>query len=352
MTEQRIRILNDVTINQIAAGEVIENPASVIKELVENAIDAKASEIYIETKAGGRGAILVADDGCGMGHDDLLLCIERHATSKIHSVEELDSLKTLGFRGEALPSIASVSKMSVHSALASGQGHKLFIEGGKVGAIQPLARRKGTTIEVKSLFFNVPVRKNFQKSVSYDTGEIHKTLTRFALGYPSLGLKWVNDEKVWIDFLPTHDFVSRATSLLGAEFIENALPVEHEAGQMSLTGRTSKPTYHRSNRLGQYLFINQRAVLSPFIANIILQGYGTRLSLHRYPLFVFDLRVPPSWIDVNVHPQKKRSGLGLAMRINWCFLSSTLSKKLSNLHEKLPLLLCRLCFLLFRQKLH
>lgn len=148
-----IRILDEKTINQIAAGEVIENPASIVKELVENALDSGASEILVETKAGGRGLVKVADDGCGMSRDDLLLSIERHATSKLSEVKELDHLDTLGFRGEALPSIASVSKMTLHSASVSGIGTFLEIEGGKMGRASPQPRQRGTTIEVRSLFF-------------------------------------------------------------------------------------------------------------------------------------------------------------------------------------------------------
>ena len=149
MTQQRIRILKETTINQIAAGEVIENPSSVIKELIENSLDAHASEIFIETKVSGRALIKVADDGCGMLPDDLLLSIERHATSKLADVNELNALQTLGFRGEALPSIASVSKMSLHSAFTGGEGAQLQIEGGKIGKLCPLPRRRGTTVEVR-----------------------------------------------------------------------------------------------------------------------------------------------------------------------------------------------------------
>ncbi len=305
MQESRIKVLSENAINQIAAGEVIENPASVIKELIENAIDAGASEIFVTTTAGGRGLIKIEDDGHGMGHDDLLLSIERHATSKIGSVEELNDLRTLGFRGEALPSIASVSKMSLHSALEGSSGYKLQIEGGKISAIQLSPRQKGTTIEVKSLFYNVPVRKKFQKSVSYDVGEIHKLLTRFSLCYPLLSFKWVNDEKEWLDFGRADPFDKRALTLLGQEFLDNSFPVEQSNGHLEIKGRISSPLCHRPNKLGQHLFINSRAVLSPFVAGKVLEAYGTRLDTHRYPLFALHLKVPPSWIDVNVHPQKK-----------------------------------------------
>lgn len=305
MTQQRIRILNDTTINQIAAGEVIENPSSVIKELVENAIDAEASEILIETKAGGRGLIKVVDNGCGMTQDDLFLSVERHATSKLVDVEGLDSLKTLGFRGEALPSIASVSKMLLHSAFSEKEGSCLHMEGGKIVKVFPLPRRKGTTIEVKSLFFNVPVRKKFQKSLNWDLGEIHKVLSKFALCYPSLGLYWIDDEKQLLAFNQQEKSEERVKAILGDEFMSQSLPVEYEKGSLQLRGHLSHPAYHHPNRMRQYLFINQRAVSSFFVSQKVLDGYATRLSPHRYPLFVLHLTLPTSWIDVNVHPQKK-----------------------------------------------
>jgi DNA mismatch repair protein MutL len=322
VTQQRIRILHDTTINQIAAGEVIEHPASVVKELVENAIDAGASQIAIETKAGGRGLIKVVDDGCGMGEDDLILSVERHATSKIVEVGELNSLKTLGFRGEALPSIASVSKMTLHSASVSGEGTLLQIEAGKIVKLNPYPRRKGTTVEVKSLFYNVPVRKKFQKSLGWDTGETHKLLIKFALCYPSLGFSWINDEKQVMVLTPLDTCEERVKTLLGEEFMNNSFPVEQENGSLLLCGRISRPTYHRPNRMGQYLFINQRAVISPFIVKKVVESYGTRLSPHRHPLFVLHLTLPPSWIDVNVHPQKKEIRIREEQKLSFFILEA------------------------------
>lgn len=300
-----IRILDEKTINQIAAGEVIENPASVVKELVENALDSGASEILVETKGGGRGLVKVADDGCGMSRDDLLLSIERHATSKLSEVEGLDHLDTLGFRGEALPSIASVSKMTLHSASASGIGSFLEIEGGKIGRVSPQPRQRGTTIEVRSLFFNVPVRRKFQKSVGWDTGEIHKILIKFALSYPGVGFTWVSDEKQQFTCPREQDKLQRIALLLGEEFVHSSLPMEQFHESLRLEGRISLPSHHRPTRTGQYLFINQRMVVSPWVGQKVLEAYGTRLSSHRYPFFVLYLTLPPSWIDVNVHPQKR-----------------------------------------------
>ncbi len=321
MISRTIRLLDDATINQIAAGEVIENPASVVKELIENALDSGASEISVETKAGGRGLIKVVDDGCGMSPDDLLLAVERHATSKLSKAVDLESLSTLGFRGEALPSIAAVSKFSVHSSQGAG-GTLLSIEGGKMGGLQPLPRQKGTTIEVKSLFFNTPVRKKFQKSLSWDTAEIHKVLTKFALSFPAIGFSWSCDEQTPLSCPREEDFNQRIASLLGQEWSDNSVPVEHQQGELKLSGRIGRPSQNRPNRSGQYLFINHRAVLSPWVAQQVLESYGTRLSNHRYPLFVLYLTLPPSLVDVNVHPQKREVRLREEERLRPFILQS------------------------------
>ena len=304
MAGQRIHLLDETTINQIAAGEVIENPASVVKELVENALDSSASSISIETVGGGRGLVRVSDNGCGMSHDDLILALERHATSKLTEIEDLNSLVTLGFRGEALPSIASVSKISIHTA-DCGQGHVLHAEGGRLLGIQVKPRRQGTTVDVKSLFFNVPVRKKFQKSIGSDQAEIHKILTKMALCHPEVAFSWTADGEEQFSVPADASLKERSALLLGEAFAEAMIPVEHSEGNLRLSGFCGRPSFHRPNRTGQYLFINERAVASQFVSRMVLEGYGTRLSTHRYPLFILYLSLAPSLLDVNVHPQKK-----------------------------------------------
>jgi DNA mismatch repair protein MutL len=304
MAEQRIRLLDETTINQIAAGEVVENPASVVKELVENALDSRASSISIETRGGGRGLIRVSDDGCGMDHDDLVLAMERHATSKLSEIEDLNSLVTLGFRGEALPSIASVSKISIHSA-SREEGYMLRAEGGRMFDLQVKPRRQGTTVEVRSLFFNVPVRKKFQKSVGWDRSEIHKVLTKMILCHWNVAFSWISEGEEQFSIPADFSLEDRVALLLGTSNAEGMLPVEHAKGSLSLEGFLSRPFLHRPNRTGQYLFINKRAVISPFVSRKVQEGYGTRLSTHRFPLFVLHFTIPSSQIDVNVHPQKK-----------------------------------------------
>lgn len=340
MTSRTIKLLDDSTINQIAAGEVIENSASVIKELVENSLDSGASEIHIETKAGGRSYIKVSDDGCGMSQDDLLLAIERHATSKLSQANDLERLLTLGFRGEALPSIAAVSKFSIHSSQGIS-GALLHVEGGKLGQLQPLPRRQGTTIEVKSLFFNTPVRKHFQKSSSWDTAEIHKVLTRFCLSFPGVGFSWVSDERLILNCRREETFQQRIASLLGEEWITDSVEVVGQQGELHLAGLIGRPSWHRPNRSGQYLFINQRSIVSGWISSQVLDSYGTRLSCHRYPLFVLYLTLPPNLIDVNVHPQKREVRLreeGPLSRLIHHSIQSALESRAVSSHNPLPAL--------------
>ena len=314
--KSKIRVLTDHTINKIAAGEVIENPASVAKELVENALDAGATEICIEIKGGGRQLIRVTDNGCGMTPDDALLCLERHATSKIKEVEDLLTIGTMGFRGEAIPSIASISKFTLLTcpnppASPEQMGTLVSVEGGKILNCSPAACAPGTTIEVKALFFNVPVRRKFQKSPAYDANEIQKMMTLLALGYPEVRFQLISNEKtVWQAKPPQSDSFEavlgeRISTVLGAEFFEELCPVQSEKDLCSLRGFVGLPTSHRQNRTSQYLFINKRGVYSPFVSYAVRDGYGPSLPPNRHPIYVLHLNLPGEWIDVNVHPQKK-----------------------------------------------
>jgi len=311
----KIRVLTDHTINKIAAGEVIENPASVIKELVENSLDAGATDICVEIKGGGRQLIRVTDNGCGMSPDDALLCLERHATSKIREVEDLHSIDTMGFRGEAIPSIASISKFTLLTCPAiQGSdpiGTMVVVDGGKIFKCCQAACPSGTTIEVKSLFFNVPVRKKFQKSPIYDANEICKTMSLLALGYPHIKFQLINNEKTVLSAplssskITQEQFGERISSVLGDEFFRPMLPLEGSKGECLLQGFIGLPSFTRQNRTGQYLFINKRAVYSPFISYTIREGYGPSIGSHRHPVFVLNLSLPGNFVDVNVHPQKK-----------------------------------------------
>jgi len=313
----KIRVLSDHTINKIAAGEVIENPASVVKELVENSLDAGATEIHVEIRGGGRQLIRITDDGCGMNNDDALLCLERHATSKIRSVEEIHDISTMGFRGEAIPSIASISKFTLltrpvdEKGESPATGSMVIVDGGKLISCTPVACAPGTTIEIKSLFFNVPVRKKFLKSPTIDANEILKTVSLMALGYPAVKFHLTNDGKNMLSTPPVLEksfdkrLKARIGEVIGQDFLENSVFLTHENQGFEVQGVVGVPGYTRHNRSGQYLFINQRAVYSPLVAYAVKDGYGTALPTGRHPTFVLHLSVPGGLVDVNVHPQKR-----------------------------------------------
>lgn len=309
----KIRILNEQTINLIAAGEVIENPASVVKELIENSLDAKANEIAIEVKAGGRQLIRIVDNGCGMNKDDAMLCLERHATSKIRQAEDLYKISSMGFRGEAIPSIASVSKFTLLTCPEgeNAEATLLCVEGGRILKSSRSVRTKGTTIEVKSLFFNVPVRKKFLKSISFDTGEINKTVGTIALGNPQIKFQLIHNGKptLSLDPWPELPFIEgqgeRIKTILGKGFFSSLCPVDFQKGEYRIKGMIGDPCYTKHNRTGQYFFVNGRPVFSPYLSSAVLEGYATRLNNKRYPVFVLNIFMPGEFVDVNVHPQKR-----------------------------------------------
>lgn len=313
----KIRVLSDHTINKIAAGEVIENPASVVKELVENSLDAGSTDICIEIQGGGRQMIRISDNGCGMNPDDALLCLERHATSKLREVEEIHSLSTMGFRGEAIPSIASISKFNLLTCPATEEGAApslgtmVMVDGGKIISCNPAARSQGTTIEVKALFFNVPVRKKFLKSPSVDANEILKTVSLLALGYPEIKFQLLSDGKSLLMAPPSREssfaekLGSRIETVLGSDFLQNSSLIEAKKDKITLEGVIGQPSNTRHNRTGQYLFINRRAVVSPLVAYAVKEGFGTSIATGRFPVFVLHLSVDGDLVDVNVHPQKR-----------------------------------------------
>lgn len=318
MVSSKIRVLSDQTINKIAAGEVIENPASVIKELIENSLDAQATHICVEIQEGGRQLIRISDDGWGMSADDALLCLERHATSKIREVEDIQELFTMGFRGEALPSIAAISKFTLLTCPRSEEKNKqeegtlILVEGGHLISCSSAACSAGTTLEVRSLFFNVPVRRKFQKSPAFDTQEILKMIGLLALAYPTVHFELMSDQKLLLKTPLTSSLSSfkdllskRIECVLGQEYRSTLLPLKFQQNPYEIEGFIGSSLAHKPNRTGQHLFINQRLVVSPLIAAAVLEGYGSMLPTHRYPLFVLHFRMPGHLLDVNVHPQKK-----------------------------------------------
>jgi DNA mismatch repair protein MutL len=315
----KIRVLDEQTINQIAAGEVVESSASVVKELVENALDAKATSIIIEISGGGLNTIRIQDDGIGMGQDDVLLCLERHATSKIRSIDDLSLLVTMGFRGEALSSIASISHLSILTAPRSEMsqnkrpdeeqlpGTSLTSSGGKITSCVPTNCFGGTTIEVKSLFYNVPARRKFQKSPERESQEIVRLISQIALANPEVGFELICNKKTVFTLTPVSKdtYKVRIEELLGREYSENLLLVEYAIKGIRIWGFTGKHTYTRQNRLQQYLFINQRPIVASLVSYAIKEGYGTAIEGARFPVCILHFEMPQDQVDVNVHPQKR-----------------------------------------------
>lgn len=306
----QIHILDEKTINQIAAGEVIENPSSCVKELVENALDAKARQIEVHIVAGGRKKIEIVDDGLGMSFDDALLSLERHATSKIRTITDMDTISSMGFRGEALASIAAISRFELHTSDGK-EASKVVCHGGKMIDQMVASRTRGTTISVSSLFYNVPARKEFQKSVSYDVREITKVITNLALAYPKISFKLTQDHQEVFNLLPKvaldelENLKLRIQQLFGSQLHDELIAIDSKKDGLKLTGFIAKAKMHRPNRLGQHLFVNKRFVDSRFISMAVREGYSTRLAEGRFPLFFLSMELDAQKIDVNVHPQKK-----------------------------------------------
>ncbi|BCT93372.1 DNA mismatch repair protein MutL [Lysobacter helvus] len=302
-----IRQLPDTLINQIAAGEVVERPASVVKELVENALDAGAHRVEIDLEEGGIRLIRVRDDGGGIPADELPLAISRHATSKIASLDDLEAVATLGFRGEALPSIASVSRFMLASRHTdSDHGAALQVDGGRVGSVTPKAHPTGTTVEVRDLFYNVPARRKFMRAERTEMGHIEEWLRSLALARLDVELRVSHNGRPARRYRGDNMLAStdRLFETLGEEFAKHALRVDHEAAGLRLHGWIAQPVYNRASADQQYLYVNGRSVRDRSVAHAVKQAYSDVLFHGRQPAYVLFLEVDPRTVDVNVHPAK------------------------------------------------
>ena len=300
----RIHRLSEGTINRIAAGEVIERPASVVKELVENALDAGATQIDVAFRGGGKAFIRVSDNGSGMAPDDLALCIERHATSKLRDGNLID-IRTLGFRGEALPSIASVSRMSLSSRLhGAGEANILHIESGQSQQVKPTSLALGTEIEVRDLFYATPARLKFLKTDRTETAEAADVVRRLALAHPATGFTFVTEERRMIDAPAGESREARVARIMGSEFKENAVAFFGERDGLRVEGFAGLPTYNRAQGSMQFAFVNGRPVRDKLIAGAIRGAYADVMSRARFPALVLFLTCPTDRVDVNVHPAK------------------------------------------------
>ena len=306
-----IRPLPEILINQIAAGEVVERPASVVKELVENALDAGATRVDIDLEEGGVRLIRIRDDGGGIAPEELPLAVSRHATSKIGSLDDLEIVATLGFRGEALPSIASVSRFLIASRRA-GDAHAtaLPVEGGSVGEPAPKQHPQGTTVEVRDLFYNVPARRKFLRAERTELGHIEEWLRALALARPDVELRVSHNGKPSRRYRALADAGAalftdeRLSGTLGEEFARNALRVEHAAAGLRLHGWIAQPAYSRASADQQYLYVNGRPVRDRSVAHAVRQAYADVLYHGRQPAYVLFLELDPTRVDVNVHPAK------------------------------------------------
>jgi DNA mismatch repair protein MutL len=301
-----IRILSEKVAAQIAAGEVVERPASVVRELIDNSVDAGANRILIKIENGGRSLIRVADNGTGMDRDDLLLCTERHATSKISDLSDLFSVRTLGFRGEAIPSIAAVSRMVITSrTLENLVGFRLALQGGKIKDIEETGAPVGTTVEVKDLFFNTPARKKFLRSADTETDHIVDTLSRIALPFTTLSFRLDERDKTLLSLPSVDSDVSRLSALFGHEVAGIMIPIERELHGLRLNGYLSLPERDRSRGDHLFVYVNRRSVRERLLTHAVIEGYGSRLMKGRYPYAVIFIQIDPALVDVNVHPAKQ-----------------------------------------------
>ena len=302
----KIKVLPDNLANQIAAGEVVERPASVIKELVENAIDAGAKRVQIDVELGGRRLMQISDDGEGMHRDDAILAFERHATSKIRTLEDLAAIGTLGFRGEALASIASVAKVELITKTDdSTAGTRVLIEGGRLIDVKDAARSTGTTIAVRDLFFNTPARRKFMRSEATENYHLTTIVTHYALAHPEIAFTLTNNGRETLRVSPAKDLRERAYQIFGAGLLDSLLPVSGGRDFIArVSGFVSAPRERRTTRDAQYFFVNNRFVRDKTIAGGLLEGYRSVLPHGVYPVAFLFLDVPLEEIDVNVHPAK------------------------------------------------
>jgi DNA mismatch repair protein MutL len=298
-----IRHLSETVINRIAAGEVIERPASVVKELVENALDAGAGRLDIAIAGGGLAFIRVTDDGAGMDARDLAMSVKRHCTSKLG--DDIDDIRSLGFRGEALPSIGSVGRLTIRSRReGSESGHEIAVTGGRVAAVRPVAANRGTLVEVRDLFFATPARLKFMKGERAEASAVAETVRRIAIAFPGVRFTLSGPERTMLDLAACAGHDERVAQVLGREFADNALAIEAEREGVRLSGFASIPAYSRANAQHQYLYVNGRPVRDRWLAGALRGAYADVLARDRHAVAALFLQLDPALVDVNVHPAK------------------------------------------------
>jgi DNA mismatch repair protein MutL len=301
----RIQVLPPGLVNQIAAGEVVERPASVVKELVENALDAGARSVQAEIEDGGLALVRVADDGAGMDREDALLSLERHATSKLRDADGLAAIGTMGFRGEALPAIASVSRMRIYTCAGEdGAGTRIAVEGGRVVETGEIARARGTTVEVRDLFFNTPARRKFMRAPATESGHASEAVLRLALARPGVAFSLRSAGRVALSAAAGSSLADRAASALGREAHRHLVQVDARRGEVRVWGVVASPDHSEATSRSLYLYVNGRYVRDRAAAHAVLRAYAGSLPAGRHPAGVLFVELPLDRVDVNVHPQK------------------------------------------------
>jgi DNA mismatch repair protein MutL len=302
----KIKVLDELTISKIAAGEVIERPSSIVKELVENSLDAGATQLVVETYEAGKLLIRVTDNGSGMSMEDLLIAFDRHTTSKLETVDDLQNINTLGFRGEALSSIAAVSRVEVMTRAGfNNSGLQAVVENGVVSDIVSAGTPVGTTMIVRNLFKDVPVRLKFLKSNSSEDGSIGDILLKLAIGNPSVSFKYIRDNKIVFTTAGKGDVLNNIFQLLGKEVATGLIPIEIMAEDLKVHGYISNNNLYRGNRNHQYMFVNGRYVVDYRLSRLIESQYSTMIPINRYPVFILFIEMTPAQMDVNIHPTKQ-----------------------------------------------
>src|SRR5256885_3080363 len=303
----QIRLLSETVASQVAAGEVVERPASVVKELIENSIDADARKIDIMIRRGGISLVRVIDDGCGMDRDDALLSLERHATSKIRSAADLEAVATLGFRGEALPSIASVSRFRLTTREADAiAGTEIVVNGGKIEVVRDGGEAPGTQVEVRSIFYNLPARRKFLRAENTESRNLEHQLHLQATGHPEIAFAFVRDERVVFQLPAAASLMERIRDLHAKELVDRLLPVVgRDAPNMRIRGLIGQAGVSRQTRAQQLVFVNGRAVENAVLSAALREGYHTALMKGQFPVTFLFLGLDPGAVDVNVHPAKR-----------------------------------------------
>ncbi|HHV38162.1 MAG TPA: DNA mismatch repair endonuclease MutL [Tepidimicrobium sp.] len=329
----KIKILDELTIQKIAAGEVIERPASIVKELVENSLDAASSSITIEIRDGGKSYIRVTDDGDGIAREDLKIAFKRHSTSKLANADDLYQIMSFGFRGEALASIATISKVEVLTKTAGNPvGTHAYLEGGDIVKMGSVGCPKGTTMIVTDMFYNVPVRENFLMSDSAEANHVSDIVYRLALGNPGISFKYIRDNRIVFKTSKNKSLVSNIYSLLGKDFYENLIKLRYTGSNFKVHGYISNNKFYRSNRSHQYLYVNNRYIKNQNIASLINDRYKSIIPINRFPVFILFINIEPELIDVNIHPTKEEIKFMNQQQINReleHILEETIKKHLS-----------------------